>query len=709
MNTLLENSSLDKLFHPDSIAVIGASNHSKTVGMTVFSNLKLSYKGKLYAVNPKHKIIQNTHSYSSIKDILEPVDLAVIATPSNVVPQIISDCGEKGVKNVIILSAGFAEIGLEGVRLEQEILKRAKEHGIRIVGPNCLGVILPHQNINASFSKITVHPGELALVSQSGALCAAILDWASPQKIGFSAVLSLGNIADVEFGEVLEYLTKDPQTKGILLYIEGIKNASLFMEGLKAAASQKPVVVIKAGRFQQGSIAAATHTGAMIGQDDVFEAVLNRFGAVRVYNLEELFDAAKILSKNYILKGNNLCIITNGGGAGVIAADKASEYHIPFAKLSEDSMAELNLLLPKFWSHHNPVDIMGDATPARYKETIIQCLKDPNVDGILTILVPVVMSQPTQVAKEVIEIAKSTKKPILTCWMGQEHVKNAKKLFLEHQISSFDNPEDAIIAFSYLEKYYKNQLLLKQAPEVLPKLEKYDTQKARSIIQQALRENRTVLTSIESKAILTIFGIPTTPIKKASNLEEALKATEGLGYNPPLVMKILSPDITHKQDVGGVKLNLTNPTDIQNAFKEMIQKAKTFKPDANIQGVTLEPEYKHPDDRELMVGIFKDKVFGPVISFGMGGTYVEAIGDRAVVLPPLNLYLIKQLISKTRAAKILGVFRNQPPVNMNAIQSVLLSISNLILELPEIQGMDINPLIANSREVMALDVRFVVA
>lgn len=707
-NEMIHNQ-LEKFFNPTSIAVIGARNRSKTVGMTVFKNLlKGGYKGQLYAINPKHKIVQGQPCYAAVTNISSPIDLVIIATPANTVPEILTDCGKQGIKNAIVLSAGFSEAGIKGAELESTILNIAKQYNIRIMGPNCLGIIIPDLNINASFSNIGVKPGQLALVSQSGALCAAILDWALPQKIGFSSIVSLGNVADIDFGDVLEYLALDPKTQCILLYIEGIRNAQKFMNGLRLATKIKPVVVIKTGRFQQGSAAAKTHTGALIGEDDVFDSALKRAGAVRVTTIEQLFTAARMLSKNYVIKNGNLCIITNGGGAGVMAADFFAELNIPLVSLNNNIISDLDNVLPKFWSHHNPIDILGDATPERYKKVISLCLQDPNIDGLLIMLVPVVMSEPTRVAKIVVEIAEKTDKPILTCWMGLGKVKFARSLFMKNNVPSFNTPEEAIEAFSHLLNYYRNQKLLLQSSfsdfYVYPKADKV---RARNIIHLALTENRNTLTIIESKAILKAFGINVTQSIEAYSSNEALEVADSIGY--PVVMKILSPDITHKKDVGGVELNIINSEALLSSYKKIIESAKANTSNANILGVTLERMYKQPNDRELMIGIFKDKIFGPVISFGLGGSFVEIFRDRAVALPPINQFIAKQLIAQTHASKLLGVFRNMPSVNREKIEHVLIRVSEMVSELPEIQEMDINPLIANENEVIALDARIIVA
>lgn len=698
---------LESLFNPTSIAVIGASDKPGSVGMKVFNNLlKAGFAGKLYPVNPKHTEIQGQRSYPSVKDINQSIDLAVITTPAKTVPQIIADCGEKGVRAVVIISAGFSETGAEGKELEQSFLALAHQHRIRIIGPNCLGIMRPPIKLNATFDNNMAISGNIALVSQSGAICAAILDWAINKKIGFSTMVSLGNAADVDFGEILDFLAIDTKTKSILLYMEGVHNARQFMSGLRAASRMKPVIAIKGGRFSQGSRAAHSHTGALVGDDDAFDAALRRAGAVRVLTIEQLFSAAEILSSNYRAKGDRLAIITNGGGAGVMAADRASELNIPLPPLSDKTLTQLNAVLPSEWSHQNPVDIIGDAPPERYHAAIDICAKDENIDGLLTILVPVAVSNPIKVAEEVIADAKKSTKPIIANWMGGKHVKSSWELFAENKIPYFETPEEAVEAFSYLADYQRNQQLLLQVPEPLSPQPKPDINGAKLVIESALSEHRNILTTIESKAILKAFSIPITQTIETHSSNEALVAAESVQF--PVVMKISSPDITHKTDAGGVQLNIENAEAVRSTYNQLIENAKQYKPDAKILGVTVERMYQNPNNRELMIGVIRDKVFGPVITFGAGGTLVEIIHDRAIALPPLNQLIAKRLIERTRISKLLGAFRNMPPVNLDAIINILLRVSEMICELPYIQEMDINPLIANDKEAIAVDARIVV-
>ena len=704
---MLENHYLDDLFNPEGIAVIGASEREGSVGFKVLSNLIQSkYEKGLFPVNPKHDKVLGKKCYPSVSAIQDKVDLAVITTPAKTVPDIIKECGERGIRSAIIISAGFSEMGAEGKLLEQSVLDIAERYNIHFIGPNCLGVMRPKSNLNATFDNNYALPGNIALVSQSGAICAAILDWAQEKEIGFSTIVSMGNSIDLDFGDILDYLAMDPQTKSILLYIEGIHYPRRFMSGLRAASRVKPVIAIKAGRNSMGVRAAHSHTGALVGDDDVFSAVLSRSGAVRVASIEQLFTAAQMLSSQYHAKGNRLTIVTNGGGAGVMAADRATELNLTLPQPNKNVIEELNKILPPQWSHQNPLDIIGDATPDRYRAVVETCLKDEESDALLTILVPVAMSQPYEVAKEICNFAKDHHKPLIACWMGEKQSQSSWELFADNKIPCYSTPEVAVEAFSYLADYHHNQQLLLQVPEPFISTPKSDVEGAELIINAALAEQRKILTTIESKAILCAFDIPVSQTVEAHTANDALVIAEGLGF--PVAMKISSPDITHKQDVDGVKLNVTSGEAVRSAFNQMMEKAKEHRPDAKILGVTIERMVKNPNYRELMIGVVRDKVFGPVISFGMGGSLVEVIQDRAIALPPLNSFLANQLITKTKAMKLLGDFRGKPPVNMDALVNVLLRISDMICELPQIQEMDINPLLIDEKGAIAVDARIVI-
>jgi acetyltransferase len=699
---------LNPLFLPSSVAVFGASERPDSVGQIVFKNmLEGGYKGRLYPINPKHEQIQGQNAYESLKVIHEPVELAVITTPAHTVPDIMDQCGEHGVKSAIIISAGFREVGSAGLKLEQKTTRIAKRYGIRFLGPNCLGIMRPMIGLNATFNNGNAKPGNLALVSQSGALCTAVLDWAEYNDVGFSSVVSMGISADVDFGEVLDFLASDPKTDSILLYIEGIQNARSFMSALRAAARIKPVIVIKVGRHESGSKAAMSHTGALVGSDDAFDAALQRAGVVRVETFGQVFATARTLASRYRKAyGRRLAIITNGGGPGVMAADRAADLHLNLAQLSENSTAKLNQVLPPTWSHSNPVDVIGDATAERYRDAVRICLEDSGVDGVLVILTPQAMTKPTEVAQEIVALTKQFNKPVLTCWMGRKQVSEARQLFVQARIPDFQTPEAAVEAFAYMAAYHHNQQMLVQTPGPLCHLEDPDVEGSQIIIESVLGERRKVLSEMESKALLGAFQIPIVGTAIAKTPNEALVLAESLGF--PVAMKINSPDISHKSDVGGVRLNLSNAQAIRTTFKDIINDAHRHRPEARLDGVTVERMSRTPNGRELMVGVFRDPVFGPIITFGAGGTSVEVIDDHAVALPPLNRYLVQALIEKTRVRKMLGQFRRMPAINMDALENVILRVSEMVCELPWLHEMDINPLIVDEHGAIAVDARIVV-
>ena len=699
---------LSPLFSPRSVAVIGASDRQGSVGGVIFKNmLESGYQGKLFAINPGHDLIQGQRAYPDIESTGEQIDLAVIATRAHTVPEIIEACGRHGVKAAVVLSAGFGEGGPEGRALEKQILEIARRHGIRLVGPNCLGVMRPSIGLNATFSNGGAKAGNLALVSQSGALCTAILDWARPNDVGFSSIISMGTSADVDFGEMLDYLVSDPQTESILLYIEGIRQARRFMSALRAAARTKPVILVKVGRHEAGSKAALSHTGALVGADDVFDAAIRRAGAVRVSSVVQLFAAAKALSTRFRPTGNHLAIVTNGGGPAVMASDRAADLGLALAPLAEDTLRKLDEALPPTWSHGNPVDIIGDANAERYRNAVTACMQDPNVDGVMVILTPQAMTNPLEVAEAVIETAGQFNKPLLTCWMGEIQVASSREAFARTRIPSFRTPEPAVEVFSYISAYYQNQQLLMQAPGPLSPHSEPDVEGARLLIENALSEHRKVLSEMESKAVLAAFRIPIARSMVARSPNEALLLAEELGL--PVAMKINSPDITHKSDAGGIRLNLGNAQAVRAGYREIIEAVQASRPNARIDGVVVEPMISKPNGRELMVGVTSDPVFGPVITFGAGGVMVEVLGDRSVALPPLNSYLVRNMIQGTHVARLLRQFRHMPPVQMAALENVLLRVSEMVCELPHIREMDINPLIVDEHGAIAVDARIEVA
>lgn len=698
---------LERLFTLRSIAVFGASEKPDGVGTRVFQNLiQAGFKGELYPTNPRHEKVQGHKCYKSLDDIDANIDLAIVATPSKSVVNIITQCGENGIEHAVVLSAGFREAGPEGARMEQRLVETAKHYNIRLIGPNCLGMIMmrPSAGIDATFLETPIPQGILALVSQDGALCTAILDWAKPHNLGFSSIVSLGNASDLDFGDLLDYLAFDPETQAILLYIEGIHDSRAFMSGLRTAARTKPVIVLKVGRHAKGSQAASTHTGAMIGSDDVFDAALERAGVVRAMTFGQLLAAAEILSSGKKVKGNRLAIVTNGGGPGVLATDRAEDLGVEIAQLSLKTIEQLDRTLPANWSKNNPVDILGDSPPEMYDDAVTACLEDPCVDGVLTLLTPQAMTRPLDAAQAIIDASKRYKdKPVLACWMGETQVKASREHLTAEHIPSFQTPERAVEAFAYLSRYRRNQKLLLQTPGPLTNPREPDTEGARMIIEAALAEGRSMLSNAESKAILKAFHIPCTPTLEARSPTEALVAAESVGF--PVAMKISSPDISHKSDVDGVRLNIRSAPEVRTTFKSLIDNATRDRPEAEISGVSVESMASSTNARELLIGVKRDPVFGPVIAFGAGGTTAEILRDRAVALPPLNSLLVQRLISRTRVAKLLAPFRNLPGINKEAVEHVPLRTSELACELPHITELDINPLFADDKGTITADVR----
>ncbi len=700
--------SLRCFFHPRSVAVVGASERHGSVGRQVFENLTASgFEGKLYPVNPRHASVLGSRAFDSVRQIDDEVELAVVATPAETVFEIVEACAEKGVKGALVLSAGFAEAGAEGQRRQRRLVELARRRGVRLLGPNCLGVICTSSKLNATFSRGTALPGSLALVSQSGALCTAILDWAEPLKIGFSSVVSLGDAADVDFGEMLDSLALDPETKSILLYVEGIHDSRRFVSGLRAAARLKPVVVLKSGRHGPGVQAAVSHTGALASADDAFEAALERAGAVRVHSIGQLFALAQMLGAGARARGHRLAVVSNAGGPGVMAADRAADLGVELARLSEQTLAELDALLPPQWSRNNPVDILGDAPAERYQQALSTVFSEPEVDAVLAILTPQAMSDPLRAARAALDAARGSGNPrhklLIACWMGGKQVAEARQLFETERAVQFHTPEAAVEAFHYLARYQDSQKLLLEVPGPLGAQEPSDVRGAELIIEGALAERRELLSALEAKALLSAFGIPVTPASLVQSSNEALVAAESLGF--PVVLKIESPQIIHKSEVRGVVLNVGDASAVRAEYTGLLDRTKKLAPHAKIRGVLVEPMCRKPHGRELIVGAFRDPVFGPVLTFGLGGVAVELLGDRGVALPPLNPLLARRLIDKTRAAKFLGAYRQYPPVDRDSLVHVLLAVSEMVCELPHLVEIDINPLIVDEQGAVAVDAR----
>ena len=699
---------LAPLFEPESVAVIGATERAGAIGAVLMENmLAAPYRGRLYAVNPKYRSVRGVRCYPNVGKLPQPAQLAVIATPPPSVPRIIEQCGRAGIRSAVVITAGFSETGEEGARLERKLLEHARRYGVRLVGPNCLGIMRPEIGLNATFARGNALAGSLGLISQSGAICTALLDWARPNGVGFSSVVSLGGSADVDFGEILDYLVYDPRTEQVLLYIEGIRDARRFMSALRAAARAKPVIVMKSGRHPTGARAAVSHTGAMVGSDDVFEAAVRRTGAVRVTTIGQLVAAAQALSSRIHPQGNRLAIVTNGGGPGVLAADRASDLGVPLAELAPETVARLKDALPANWSHANPVDLIGDADAARYDAAVSACLADPGVDGVLAILTPQAMTAPTEVATAVAQWAARSTKPLLAAWMGEDQVIEGRAVLRAASIPVFRTPEPAVEMFAHVSSYFRNQRMLLQTPPPLVERSAPDVAAAIGLIRAALDEHRKVLTAAESKALLAAFHIPVVQPMRAGSAKAAVKVAEGLGF--PVAMKIDSPDITHKSDVGGVTLDLHDAAAVSAAYEDMLARVRARQPSAVVSGVTLERMVRPRHGREVLVGVLHDPVFGPAITFGAGGIAVEIMADRGVGLPPLNDFLAREMIRCTRVSKMLEAFRGMPPADVSALVTVLLRVSEMVCELPWIREMDLNPIIVDENGALTVDARVVVA
>ncbi len=698
---------LTPLFAPRSVAIVGASERPGTAGRVLLENLLAEqFEGAVYPVNPKHTQVLGRACYHSLEEVSASVDLAVVATPAAAVPEIIAACARKGIRAALIVSDGLSSAHPQGLRLLRQTLAAAQAGGVRILGPACPGILRPAARINLAYSRFRALPGAIALVSQSAALTNAILDWAQADGVGFSSVVTVGDGADVGFGEILDYLAWDMGTESILLYLEGVFSPRRFVSALRLAARAKPVIVVKTGRCPAGYQAALTHSGALVGSDDVFDAVLRRAGAVRVRTFSQLFSAAKCLSARYRPTGNRLAIVTNGGGAGVLAADWAANLGIEVPALAPPLLERLAAVLPAGWSRNNPLDLTGEATAEHYSRAVRACLEETGIDGVLVILTPHVNTRAAQVAEAVAHTARDFRKPVVACWMGGEDVEEGRRVLARARLPVFRTPEPAVEAFSHIATHYRNQQLLLQVPYSTSRADRPDTEGARLVIENALAEKRTVLSEMESKSLLAAFRIPVARTVVARSLPEAIMVAEQMGF--PLAMKINSPDIPHKSDVGGVKLNIATVQQLRSAFNEITRGVAARLPEARIDGVTLQPMTVKPHGRELMVGIATDPVFGPVITFAAGGIAAEVMEDRAVGLPPLNALLAKDLIERTRVARMLGPFRHLPAIHMDALVTVLLRVSEMASELPWIREMDINPLIVDEEGAIAVDARVTV-
>lgn len=700
---------LDKVFNPQTVAIIGASDVEGSVGYSIVKNFTQSgFAGKVYFVNIKKAELLGVKTYPTVDQIPDQIDLAMIATPAKTTPAVMEECGKAKVKGVIIVSAGFKETGPEGKALEDQVGAIAKKYGIRVIGPNCIGILRPRTNLNATFLNKMPKPGNIAFLSQSGALGSAILDWAIHENIGFSNFVSVGSMIDVDFGDLIDYFGGDPKTKSILMYVEGVTEARKFMSAARHFARTKPIIVVKSGKFSESAKAAASHTGSLSGSDDIYDAAFKRAGIVRVNEIADLFNAAEVLGTQPLPKGNRVAIITNAGGPGVMASDALIGFGGQLAKLSQKTIENLNGVLPTFWSHGNPIDVLGDASPDRYRAAMDAALNDENVDGILIIFTQQAVSDAIGIANNIVELVKSKpyqNKTIVTSFMGFGAVSEANTILNANNIPTYSTPEQALKTYMYMHSYQQNIADLYETPEELPVDAAPPKRPILAIIKNAAEEDREILTEDEAKKILKYYNFPVVRTAVANNVDEAVAFASEMGF--PVVLKILSPQIIHKSDAGGVILNINSAREVRDAFELLIQRATAYNPSAQIIGVTVQPMVEKKG-QEVIIGGKTDPVFGPVIIFGMGGVGVELFKDVSIGLPPLNTTLIRRMMEETKVYRLLKGYRGSAAVDLKRLDETILLFSQLITDFPQIKEIDINPLLISDKDATILDARIVI-
>ncbi len=698
--------SLHPIFEPTSVAIVGATEKLASVGRSVVQNLLNGrFQGKIFPVNPNREEVLGIPCFPSLTAIGEKVDLAVIATPARTVPEVIRECVARQCAGAVVISAGFKETGPEGARLEQQLLEEAHQGDLRVIGPNCLGIMTPRLGLNATFSETMARPGRLAFISQSGALCTAILDWSLGQNIGFSSFVSIGSMADVGWGDLIDYLGSDPYTRAIVLYMETVGDARSFMSSAREVALNKPLIVIKPGRTSEAAQAAASHTGSMAGSDEVLDAAFRRVGVLRVDTLSELFDMAEVLAKQAAPRGPRLTVLTNAGGPGVLAADAVITEGGQLAALGSETEQRLDQVLPPHWSHRNPIDIIGDATPDRYKQALAIAAADPETDGLLVILTPQGITEPVQVASALVGRTKDLNKPVLACWMGGSSVSTSEAVLNQAGIPTFPYPDAAAKAFCHMWRYGANLANLYETPHLGRLDTPVDRDGAYRLLEQASQGGSKMLSETASKELLEKYGIPTVKTRLAGSPEEAVRTAEAIGY--PVVLKLHSTTLTHKSDVGGVRLNLGDAGAVRKAFQGIAETVERRAGKESFEGVSVQPMVG-PDGFELIVGSTCDAQFGPVLLFGTGGRLVESLQDRSLGLPPLNSTLARHMMERTRIYPALKRgFRGQRPVDLERIEQLLVRFSWMVADQERIQEVDINPLFVSEETIMALDARVV--
>lgn len=695
---------LDALFSPRGVAVVGASERAGSVGRTVLWNLISSpFGGTVYPINPKRPNVLGIRAWASLRALPEPVDMAVVVTPAPTVPAVIRECVDMGIPGALILSSGFKETGAEGAQLEQEVLREARRGRMRLIGPNCLGLMRPTTGLNATFARAMPRPGNVALISQSGALLSAILDWSLRETVGFSTVVSLGSMLDVGWGDLIDYLGNDARTRSILLYMESIGDARAFLSAAREVALQKPIIVIKAGRTEQAARAAASHTGMLVGSDEVLSAAFRRAGVLRVDSVEDLFSMAQVLAKQPRPDGRRLTLVTNAGGLGVLATDALVSGGGEVARLSAATVQELDKLLPPQWSHANPVDILGDADAERYAQVVQATGADENSDGLLVMLTPQDQTQPTQTADRLKAYARLGK-PVLACWMGGSEVAAGEKILTDAGIPTFGYPDTAARIFNYMWRYSYNLSALYETPTLAEEPTGNGREQARELILAVRAQGRTALTEHESKRLLEAYGIATVETRLAATADEAVAQAQALGY--PVVVKLHSHTIIHKTDVGGVRLNLGSAAEVREAVEGIRARLVELGRAEGFDGVTVQPMVKL-DGYELILGSGLDAQLGPVLLFGAGGVLVEVVQDRALGLPPLNTTLARRMMERTRIFQALKGVRGRPPVDLVALEKLLVRFSQLVVEQRLIREVDINPLLVSHERLVVLDARVV--
>jgi len=699
---------LNRLFTPRSIAIVGASPKQSSLGGAVFANaLAAGFRGRIDPVNPKHDAIGGRRCFASIDQLDAVPDLVVVATPAPTVPAIVEVAATRGVGAAVVISAG---LGHGEGSLAESMHEPARVHGLRIIGPNCLGVIAPHVALNASFAAVTPHAGSLAVISQSGAVAAAMAEWGLRHDIGFSAIVSVGDQIDVDVGDLLDFFALDQRTHAILLYVESVKDSRKFMSAARAAARVKPVVVIKSGRHDEGKRAAATHTGALAGSDAVYDAAFRRAGLLRVNGMSELFAAAQTLAFCRGVAGNRLAILTNGGGFGVLAVDSLVDQGYRPAELAAETMQRLNATMPPLWSHANPADIIGDADAARFTAALEALIEDSGSDAILVLNVQTALASSLDTAKAVRDVIAAERsrrfspKPVLTSWIGAAD--EVEKVFRAARIPHYETEIEAIGGFAHLARRHELLQSLMARPAAAPDDFTGDEKAVRTIVEVARSDGRDWLDPFETDAVLRAYGIPTVPLRKAADAAEAAEtAREFIAQGHPVAVKILSRDIQHKSDVDGVKLSLTSEADVRAAAETVIANARRLRPKARIDGVIVQPMITRLRARELITGLARDPVFGSVIVFGHGGVSVEIVKDKAIALPPLDEQRALDLIARTRISRLIDGYRNVPAARRDLVALVLVRLSQLAADIPEILEIDINPLLADDAGVLALDAR----